>query len=99
MLGRLYPDEFCSSARALEIVGERWSLLIIRNAMFGEMTRFTELQRSLGIAPNILAKRLSEFVEAGIFELRSGGSGGHAEYILTRKGHELHPIVIALTEW
>jgi DNA-binding HxlR family transcriptional regulator len=99
MLGRLYPDEFCSSARALEVVGERWSLLIVRDAMFGGMTRFTEFQRSLGIAPNILTKRLGEFVEAGIFELRSGGNGGHAEYVLTRKGHDLQHIILALTEW
>ncbi|HEY0447719.1 helix-turn-helix domain-containing protein [Actinophytocola sp.] len=99
MLGRLYPDEFCSSARALEIVGERWSLLIVRNAMFGGITRFTEFQRSLGIAPNILTKRLGEFVEAGIFELRSGDGRGHAEYVLTRKGRDLQPIIIALTEW
>jgi DNA-binding HxlR family transcriptional regulator len=99
MLGRLYEGQICSAARALEIVGERWSLLIIRNAMFAGMTRFTEFQRSLGVAPNILTKRLAEFVEAGIFELRPGDAGGHAEYVLTSKGLDLQPVILALTEW
>lgn len=99
MLGRRYDGQVCSAARTLEIVGERWSLLIVRDAMFRGVTRFTEFQRSLGIAPGILAKRLSEFVEAGILESRPGGAGGHAEYVLTSKGLELQPIVLALTEW
>jgi DNA-binding HxlR family transcriptional regulator len=99
MLGRLYKGQICSAARTLEIVGERWSLLIVRNAMFAGMTRFTDFQRSLGVAPNILAKRLAEFVEAGIFELRQGDAGGHAEYVLTGKGLDLKPAIVALTEW
>lgn len=99
MLGRLYANEICSAARTLEVVGERWSLLIVRNAMFSGMTRFTDFQRSLGVATNILAKRLSEFVDAGIFELRPGANGAHAEYVLTEKGRELQPVIIALTEW
>jgi DNA-binding HxlR family transcriptional regulator len=99
MLGRLYEGEFCSAARALEVVGERWSLLIVRNAMFSGMTRFTDFQRSLGVAPNILTKRLGEFVEAGIFELRASDTAGHTEYVLTHKGLDLKPVVVALTEW
>jgi len=99
MLGRLYPGQICSAARALEVVGERWSLLIIRDAMFAGITRFTDFQRNLGIAPNILTKRLGEFVEAGIFELRSGDGDRYAEYVLTPKGRELQPVVVALTEW
>jgi DNA-binding HxlR family transcriptional regulator len=99
MLGRLYEGQVCSAARTLEVVGERWSLLIVRNAMFAGMTRFTEFQRSLGIAPNILTKRLAEFVEAGIFELRPGDAGGHAEYVLTSKGLDLQPVIVALTTW
>ena len=99
MLGRLYEGQVCSAARALEIVGERWSLLIVRNAMFAGMTRFMDFQRSLGIAPNILTKRLADYVEAGIFELRPGEAGGHAEYVLTPKGFDLRPTIIALTEW
>ncbi|MFE3058825.1 winged helix-turn-helix transcriptional regulator [Nocardia sp. NPDC059091] len=99
MLGRMYDGEVCSAARTLEIVGERWSLLIVRNAMFAGMTRFTEFQRSLGIAPNILTKRLAEFVEAGIFEQRSGTGSGHPEYLLTAKGLDLKPVILALTDW
>ena len=98
MLGRLYQGENCSAARALEVVGERWSLLIIRNAMFAGMTRFTDFQRSLGIAPNILTKRLADFVEAGLFDLQPA-DGGYAEYRLTSKGLDLMPVVVALTEW
>lgn len=98
MLGRLYEGQVCSAARALELVGERWSLLIVRNAMFAGMTRFTDFQRSLGVAPNILAKRLAEFVEAGLFEQR-GDEGKHAEYVLTEKGLDLQPVIIALSEW
>ncbi|WP_051179583.1 winged helix-turn-helix transcriptional regulator [Nocardia concava] len=97
MLGRMYEGEVCSAARTLELVGERWSLLIVRNAMFAGMTRFTEFQRALGIAPNILTKRLAEFVEAGIFEQRTGT--GHTEYLLTAKGLDLKPVILALTAW
>ncbi|MVU80146.1 transcriptional regulator [Nocardia sp. ET3-3] len=97
MLGRMYEGEVCSAARTLEIVGERWSLLIIRNAMFAGTTRFTEFQRGLGIAPNILTKRLAEFVEAGLFEQRT--DTGHTEYLLTAKGLDLKPVIVALTAW
>jgi DNA-binding HxlR family transcriptional regulator len=98
MLGRLYEGEICSAAWALEIVGERWSLLIIRDALFKGVTRFSEFQRGLGIAPNILAKRLEAFVAEGIFEMR-GGDAEHQEYVLTRKGADLMPVIIALSAW
>jgi DNA-binding HxlR family transcriptional regulator len=94
MLGRFYEGEDCSAARALELVGERWSLLILRDAMFRGFSRFSEFERSLDIAPNILAKRLHVFVEAGIMESRPSG-----EYRLTAKGLDLKPVVIALTAW
>jgi DNA-binding HxlR family transcriptional regulator len=100
MLGRTYDRENCSAARALEFVGERWSLLIIRNAMFAGSTRFTEFQRKLGVAPNILSNRLDTFIEAGIMENRPlAGEPDTREYVLTRKGSELQPVIIALTEW
>lgn len=99
MLGRMYEDEICSAARALEVIGERWSLLILRNAMFGSMTRYSEFQRDLKIAPNVLAKRLADFVDAGIFQLHQEKSNGHAEYQLTEKGLDLKPVILALTEW
>ncbi len=98
MLDRMYETEVCSAARALEVVGERWSLLVVRNLMFAGMSRFTELQRSLGVAPNVLARRLQDFVEAGVVEQR-GEPGRHAEYLLTEKGWALQPVVVALTEW
>ena len=98
MLGRTYDKEVCSAARALEIVGERWSLLILRNAMFAGMARFTDFQKSLDIAPNVLAARLEHFVESGLMTT-SGGSGGYQTYHLTKKGIDLKAVIIALTEW
>lgn len=92
----MYDGEICSAARALEVVGERWSLLILRNAMFAGMTRYSEFQRGLKIAPNVLAKRLSDLVDAGIFELYQGKRG---EYRLTDKGLDLKPVILALSEW
>ncbi len=88
----------CSAARALEIAGERWSLLILRNAAFAGMTRFTEFQESLGIAPNVLASRLERFVEDGIMTA-TPASSAYAEYHLTDKGLDFKPVIIALTEW
>jgi DNA-binding HxlR family transcriptional regulator len=100
MLGRTYDREICSAARALEIVGERWSLLIIRNAMFAGSTRFTEFQRKLGIAPNILAGRLDRFVAAGLMKTQPiTGEHEIREYVLTPQGLDLQPVIIALTEW
>lgn len=100
MLGRTYDRENCSAARALEVVGERWSLLIIRNAMFVGSTRFTEFQRQLGIAPNVLSSRLGRFVDAGLMETRPlAGEHEPHEYVLTPKGFDLQPVVVALTEW
>ena len=98
MLGRTYDREICSAARALEIVGERWSLLILRNAAFAGMTRFTDFQKSLDIAPNVLAARLEHFVDAGLMTM-SGGTAGHPTYQLTKMGLDFKPVIMALTEW
>jgi len=98
MLGRTYDREVCSAARALEIVGERWSLLILRNAAFAGMTRFTDFQKSLDIAPNVLAARLERFVEEGLMATTAGAEG-FATYHLTKKGLDFKPVIIALTEW
>src|SRR5882672_805709 len=98
MLGRTYDKEVCSAARALEIAGERWSLLILRNAAFAGMTRFTDFQESLGIAPNVLTARLEHFVDEGLMTA-SPASTGYAEYHLTDKGLGFKPVIIALTEW
>ena len=98
MLERTYDREVCSAARALEIAGERWSLLILRNAVFAGMTRFTDFQASLGLAPNVLANRLERFVREGLMTTAPGPSG-HPEYHLTPKGQDFKPAIIALTEW
>lgn len=100
MLGRGYENQQCSAAWTLELVGERWSLLILRDAMFAGFNRFSQFQKSLGIATNILAKRLDGFVAAGLMEHQQRGSAGEQpEYLLTEKGRDLKPVIIALTEW
>jgi DNA-binding HxlR family transcriptional regulator len=94
MLGQSYDSQVCSIARSLELVGERWSLLIIRDALFAGVTRFGDFQHNLGIATNVLASRLDSFVASGIMT-REGG----ADYALSAKGRSLAVALIALTEW
>jgi len=94
MLGKAYDTQVCSIARSLELVGERWSLLIIRDALFARVTRFGDFQHNLGIATNVLAARLDAFVGSGIMRRE-----GRADYVLTAKGHALATALIALTEW
>ncbi|HEX7662046.1 MAG TPA: helix-turn-helix domain-containing protein [Pseudonocardiaceae bacterium] len=98
MLGRTYDSQICSIARALELVGERWTLLIIRDALFAGVTRFNDHQHNLGIATNILKSRLDALLVAGIMR-RQPGPGGQTEYVLTEKGRCLEPALIALTHW
>jgi DNA-binding HxlR family transcriptional regulator len=98
MLGRAYERENCSAARALEVIGERWSLLILRNAMYAGSRRFNQFQRSLGIATNILQARLEWFIESGLMELRPAADGVQ-EYVLTIKGQDLEPVILALSAW
>ena len=100
MLGKTYDTQVCSIARSLELVGERWSLLILRNALFAGSTRYGEFQRSLGIATNVLQDRLDGFVEAGIMERRPlPEQPDLPEYVLTGKGRDFAPALIALTQW
>jgi DNA-binding HxlR family transcriptional regulator len=98
-LGNTYESENCSAARALEVVGERWSLLIIRDALFRGTTRFSDFQRTLGLARNVLAARLDGFVDAGLMRRRQPKDSAYHEYRLTQKGLDLKPAVIALTRW
>jgi DNA-binding HxlR family transcriptional regulator len=98
MLGKTYESQFCSMARALELVGERWSLLIIRDALFAGTTRYVEFQRRLGIATNVLQSRLDGFLAAGIMQ-RQAGATTATEYALTDKGNDLACALIALTQW
>jgi DNA-binding HxlR family transcriptional regulator len=100
VLGKTYDDQVCSIARALEVVGERWSLLIIRDALFAGSTRYSDFQRGLGIATNILKVRLDGFVDAGIMRRhRYSKQPDLFEYVLTDKGRDLATALIALTEW
>jgi DNA-binding HxlR family transcriptional regulator len=100
MLGKTYDTQVCSIARALEVVGERWSLLIIRDALFAGVTRFTDFQHNLGIATNVLTTRLEGFVAAGLMERRAlDGQADQFEYVLTDQGRELENVLVALTEW
>ncbi|MCA2230456.1 winged helix-turn-helix transcriptional regulator [Nonomuraea aurantiaca] len=100
MLGRSYESQNCSAARALEIVGERWSLMIIRHALFRGITRFGDFQRSLGVARNVLAARLDLFVEQGLMERQpSSENSAYHDYVLTDMGRELQPVIMALTHW
>jgi DNA-binding HxlR family transcriptional regulator len=89
----------CPIARSLERVGEWWSMLILRDALHG-LTRFDEFQKSLGIAPNMLARRLNALVEAGVLERRrySERPPRH-EYVVTARGRDFRPVLIALFAW
>lgn len=89
----------CGVGRALEAVGDWWSLMIVRDAVFG-IRRFSDFAESLGVAKNILTTRLDHLVEHGIFEkVDVGSTGTHFEYQLTDKGEALLPVLIALREW
>lgn len=89
----------CSIARSLEEVGEWWSLLIVRECMQGS-TRFDEFQSELGIARNVLTTRLERLTELGILERFPLEDRANTEgYRLTKKGEDLHPVIVALMQW
>jgi DNA-binding HxlR family transcriptional regulator len=89
----------CPVARSLERVGEWWSMLIIRDAFHG-LTRFDQFQDSLGIAPNMLTRRLAALVRAGILEKRRySARPPRYEYVLTERGRDFRPVLIALQAW
>jgi len=95
MLARDY-DLDCSIARTLELIGERWSLLVIRDVFLGNR-RFDEIQSSLGVARNVLASRLGRLVDEGILEKRAYSERPpRFEYFLTEKGLDLWPTLVAL---
>jgi DNA-binding HxlR family transcriptional regulator len=99
MLGRQYDSQVCSVASALEVVGERWSLLVIRDAFLG-VRRFDDFQRSLGVARNVLQGRLERLVDNGILErVRYQERPERFEYRLTEKGLDLWPVVVSLLAW
>src|SRR4051794_35034362 len=99
MLGRGYDDQVCSIAGALGVVGERWTLLVLRDAFLG-VRRFDDFQRSLGVARNVLQSRLERLVEEGLLERRLYQERPpRHEYRLTQKGIDLWPAVVALMQW
>jgi len=94
-----FSDMNCGIGQALEVLGDWWTLLIVRDAFFG-VRRFGDFEQSLGIAKNILSDRLSHLVDHGVFERVDVGSDGHRfEYLLSEKGEALLPILTALREW
>ncbi len=89
----------CPVARSLERVGEWWSILILRDAMQG-LTRFDDFQKSLGIAPNILSRRLNKLVDSGLLERRLYSERPERfEYVLTARGEDFRPVLWTLVAW
>jgi DNA-binding HxlR family transcriptional regulator len=99
MLGNDYRSQTCSIASALEVVGERWSLLIVRDIFLG-LRRFDEIQSDLGIARNVLQTRLARLQEHEVIERRPYQERPpRFEYFLTEKGLDLWPTIVALMKW
>lgn len=89
----------CPVARTLEAIGDRWVLMIIREA-FDDVRRFNEFQKRLGVAKNILAVKLKGLVELGVFEIQPASDGSaYKEYVLTEMGRAAFPIVISMRQW
>jgi DNA-binding HxlR family transcriptional regulator len=96
-----YQASNCSIGRTLQVVGEKWTLLILRESFYGA-TRFEQFHRVLNCPRNLLSERLTKLVEEGILErseYREPGSRARMEYHLTDKGRELTPILLSLREW
>jgi DNA-binding HxlR family transcriptional regulator len=100
MLPRTYEGQTtCSIARALEIVGERWTLLIVRDALTG-VRRFDDFRSSLGIAPNVLSSRLDQLVADGLLARDAYSERPlRFEYVPTGRAEELRPVLVALRSW
>lgn len=101
MLGILGGDERCPIARSLDVLGEKWTLMIVRDALAGS-TRFSQFQQSLGIPREVLTARLGTLVEGGVLERNSyKPEGGRArdEYVLTAAGRDLSLVLLALGGW
>jgi DNA-binding HxlR family transcriptional regulator len=96
-----YDSAFCSVARSVEVLGDRWTVLVLRD-VFNGVRRFDDLSRHLGIARDVLTKRLSALIEEGILTrvpYRQPGARTRYEYRLTPAGLDLRPVLIALLEW
>jgi DNA-binding HxlR family transcriptional regulator len=99
VLPRTYDNQVCSIARTLEVIGDRWTMLVIRDAFLG-LRRFEDFQKSLGVARNVLTDRLNRLVEEGILRRRLYQERPERyEYRLTRKGVDLWPVVMTTMKW
>jgi DNA-binding HxlR family transcriptional regulator len=99
VLPRTYDNQVCSIARALETIGDRWTMLVIRDAFLG-VRRFEDFQRDLGVARNILTDRLTRLVDDGVLERRRYREKPERfEYRLTEKGADLWPVLVSLMKW
>jgi DNA-binding HxlR family transcriptional regulator len=99
VLPRTYETQVCSIARTLETIGDRWTMLIIRDAFLG-MRRFEDFQRDLGVARNVLSDRLARLVDDGVLERRPYQERPERfEYRLTEKGIDLWPVLVSLMKW
>ncbi len=96
---RPFEDQNCSIARALAILGGRWTLLVMREVLLGRR-RFADIRRNVGVAPNILSDRLQMLVDLGLLERRRYSEHPESfEYVPTRKGRDVSRLLVALQEW
>ncbi|WP_174189098.1 winged helix-turn-helix transcriptional regulator [Nocardia barduliensis] len=96
---RAWTDPPCPVARTIDLIGDKWSLLIIRDAFDG-VTRFGQFHRNLGVAKNILSDRLRNLVEIGVLRVEPASDGSRfQEYALTEAGRELFALVVSLRQW
>ncbi len=95
------PLQYCPVARTLDLIGDRWSMLILRDLLLEGPCKFQDLQESLeGVSPNTLSDRLKKLMQSGIVARRLYAEHPpRAEYLLTSKGRELRPVLRALREW
>jgi DNA-binding HxlR family transcriptional regulator len=99
MQRRCLDDSTCPVARSLDSIGDWWTLLIVRDAMLG-IRRFSDFQRSLGLARNVLSTRLKKMVADGVMTMAPAADGtSYQEYHLTAKGEALLPVLVAMRQW
>lgn len=95
----MHADSPCPVARSADLLGDRWALLVIRDAFDG-ISRFGDFQRSLGAARNILSDRLRRLVDAGLLVQQPAADGSaYQDYVLTAAGRDLFPLLVALRQW
>lgn len=93
-----WTDPTCPVARTLDLVGDRWSLLIVRDAMDGARS-FTDFQQRTGVARNILTERLRRLVDRGLLARETAASGRRQVYVLTDAGRDLFTVIVAMRQW